>query len=230
MSPRSRLPVGVRMALEIPAHLPRKQQKIWPDLAWQGKVTMPTADENTASLPRAAEAALVDAYAAHAAGIHTLAYHLLGTNEDADDITQETFIRACGHLEGLRDVARLKGWLYRIATNLCMDVLRRRTRARAIFGVAVPLDAPEGEWQPGIPEPRSAAAIDGVAERDEIASVMAQLGEQARVCLLLHSVQGFSYREIADVLGISPGAAAVRLSRARSQFAALYERARRKIQ
>src|SRR6266571_8211693 len=60
--------------------------------------------------------------------IHSYIYRLLGNLEDADDVTQEVFVRACIAWDGLYERDRLKAWLYRIATNLCVDLLRRRKR------------------------------------------------------------------------------------------------------
>ena len=170
---------------------------------------------------------LAAVYAEYSAAIHTYAYHLLNNADDADDVVQEVFIRAHGHLGELRDPAKLKSWLYRIATNLCMDALRRRARVRRVLGVARTL-TPNAEDEDqhganGIAEPGSTAGIDGVAEREHIAQALRKMPPKYAACLLLHSVQGLSYREIAEALGITPGAAAVRLTRARDLFAKYYD-------
>src|SRR5579884_1332753 len=60
--------------------------------------------------------------------IHSYVYRLLGSQEDADDVTQEVFVRACTAWDDLYEHERLSAWLYRIATNLCVDILRRRKR------------------------------------------------------------------------------------------------------
>ena len=166
-------------------------------------------------------------YAEYSGVIHTYAYHLLNNAEDADDVVQEVFIRAYSHLAQLRDPAKLKSWLYRIATNLCMDALRRRSRVRRVLGIAHTLtpDANDENQQGanGIAEPGSTAGIDGVAERDHIVQALRKMPPKYAACLLLHSVQGLSYREIAEALGLTPGAAAVRLTRARDLFAKYYD-------
>ncbi len=173
------------------------------------------------------DAALTAVYLEYSDAIHSYIYRLLGNNEDADDLTQETFIRVHEHLASLRDAARLRSWLYRIATNLCMDQLRRRSRIRRLLGVALSLtpilDDHDTPNQREIAEPGSTAQIDGVAERDHIARALRRMPAKYSVCLLLHSSQGLSYREIAEVLDITPGAAAVRLTRARDLFARHYE-------
>ncbi len=177
-----------------------------------------------------AEALLTEAYRQYSAAIHSYAFRLLGNQEDADDVTQEVFIRVHYRLAQLRDATKLRPWLYSIATNLCMDHLRKRARTRKIFGLAVPLEAGSGESEYGSPydvaPPGTTSAIDGVAERDLITRTLRRMVPKYAVCLVLHSAQGLNYREIADVVGISPGAAAVRLARARDMFAHYYEEQR----
>jgi RNA polymerase sigma-70 factor (ECF subfamily) len=173
-----------------------------------------------------AEALLTDAYVQFSAAIHSYAFRLLGNQEDADDVTQEVFIRVHCRLEQLRDAARLRPWLYRIATNLCMDHLRRRARTRKIFGIPIAFEGgsdDEDSVAHEVAQPGSTAAIDGVAERDLISRALQRMAPKYATCLVLHSAQGLSYREIAEVLGITPGAAAVRLARARDMFGRYYE-------
>jgi RNA polymerase sigma-70 factor, ECF subfamily len=182
-----------------------------------------------AAAPRdaSAEAFLAQIYAEYSAPLHTYAFRLLGNQEDADDITQDVFIRAHHHLAELRDQARLKPWLYRIATNLCMDQLRKRARARRILGIPVALypSGPEEDTQPHVEvaQPGAVEEIEGVAERDHIAMALRQIPLKYAAPLVLHGVHGLNYREIAEALGLTPGAAAVRLTRARDLFAKAYE-------
>jgi RNA polymerase sigma-70 factor, ECF subfamily len=191
---------------------------------------MSQSDSGATSAPAtsaAAETFLAQIYTEYSSPIHTYAFRLLGNQEDADDVTQDVFIRAHHHLAELRDTARLKPWLYRIATNLCMDLLRKRARARRILGIPVALypSGPEDDTQPHmeIAQPGGTDAIEGVAERDHIALALRQIPLKYAAPLVLHSVHGLSYREIAEALGLTPGAAAVRLTRARDLFAKAYE-------
>ncbi len=174
-----------------------------------------------------AETFLAQIYSEYSAPLHTYAFRLLGNQEDADDITQDVFIRAHHHLAELRDPARLKPWLYRIATNLCMDLLRKRARSRRILGIPIALypGGSEDDTQPHmeIAQPGGTDAIEGVAERDHIALALQRIPLKYAAPLVLHSVHGLSYREIAEALGLTPGAAAVRLTRARDLFAKAYD-------
>lgn len=188
------------------------------------------SQSENAAMEASSDSVLTEVYREYSAAIHTYAFHLLNNREDADDVTQDVFIRAHDHLAQLRDPARLKSWLYRIATNLCMDHLRRRSRTKRVFGIVLSLSAtPEdGDHQAVLEyaQPGSTDAIDGVAERDHIAGALRQMPPKYAICLILHGVQGLSYREIAEVLGVTPGAAAVRLTRARDLFGKYYQETR----
>jgi RNA polymerase sigma-70 factor (ECF subfamily) len=192
----------------------------------------PATEHADALSPSEAELLLTTVYAQFSAAIHSYAYRLLGNHDDADDVTQEVFIRAHSRLAQLRDGTRLRPWLYRIATNLCMDQLRRRSRVRRIFGIPIALSPDDHEGddaQPEVAHPGSLAAIEGVAERDHIARALARMPPKYAACLVMHSAQGLGYREIAEILSISPGAAAVRLARARDMFGKHYDDLKREV-
>lgn len=172
------------------------------------------------------EALLAGIYREYSGPIHSYAFHLLSNQEDADDVTQEVFIRAYARMDQLRDPGSLRSWLYRIATNLCMDQMRRRSRIRRVLGIAVslgPSDDSEGAPTRDVAQPAALAELEGVAERDHIAAALRRMPPKYATCLLLSGLQGLSYHEIAAALNISPGAAAVRLSRARDLFARYYD-------
>jgi RNA polymerase sigma-70 factor (ECF subfamily) len=159
--------------------------------------------------------------------IHSYIYRLLGNLEDADDVTQEVFVRACTSWNGLYERERLSPWLYRIATNLCVDQLRRRKRIswwplsqryrnddqseEAASDDTTYLLADSG----GIPE---------IAEREHIRMALKHLPEDYAIVLVLSAVQGVPYQEVAEIIGISPNAAATRISRAKRMFAEHYQR------
>ncbi|HEX6798863.1 MAG TPA: RNA polymerase sigma factor [Ktedonobacterales bacterium] len=220
------------VAIPLPGGPPMSGPGNWARDAGEGVTTDAREETGRAQAQARAETeaqteALITAvYTQHASAIHSYAYRLLGNQEDADDVTQEVFIRVHGRLEQLRDPGRLRPWLYRIATNLCMDQLRRRSRTRRIFGIAVSLDGGDDadDTSPHeVAHPLSSQAMDGVAERDHISRALRRMPPKYSTCLVLHSAQGLSYREIAEALGITPGAAAVRLARARDMFGRHYE-------
>ncbi len=159
--------------------------------------------------------------------IHSYIYRLLGNLEDADDVTQEVFVRACIAWDGLYERDRLKAWLYRIATNLCVDLLRRRKR---ISWWPLTYRNPAGErFEEGVSDDGSYLLPDGggipeIAEREHIRHALAQMPEEYAVALVLSAAQGIPYQEIATIVGISPNAAATRISRAKRMFVEHYQR------
>jgi RNA polymerase sigma-70 factor, ECF subfamily len=160
--------------------------------------------------------------------IHSFVFRLLGNQEDSDDITQEVFVRACTAWDNLSDRDHLSAWLYRIASNLCVDFLRRRKRISWW-----PLTAQgsnherfeEGGNSDGastfLPD---SGGIPEIAEREHIRLTLASMPEEYAIVLVLSASQGIPYQEIATIVGISPNAAATRISRAKRMFAEQYQR------
>lgn len=169
---------------------------------------------------------LVMLYEKHKRPIHTYVYRLLGSQEDADDVTQEVFVRAFVSWNELYDHENLSPWLYRIATNLCVDLLRRRKR---ISWWPLVRHSPGQQFERATEEeasylPSDSGGIPEVFERDLIRLALAKMPEDYAIVLVLNASQGLSYQDIATVVGISPNAAATRISRAKRMFAEQYQR------
>jgi len=157
--------------------------------------------------------------------IHSYIYRLLGNTDDADDVTQEVFVRACLAWDGLYERGHLSAWLYRIATNLCVDLMRRRKRIS--WRPLAPRG--DGSLEGAQAEDSSALLSDSggipeIAERDHIRLALASMPEEYAVALVLNAAQGIPYQEVAVITGISPSAAATRISRAKRMFAEQYHR------
>lgn len=174
---------------------------------------------------RAGDAAAFAAiYEAYNVAIHNYAYRLLGSLEQADDVTQETFIKAYQSIASLRNEAGLQAWLYRIASNLSLDTLRRR---KVVAWLPLRDESRDDTPPHGVSLDLAANTADfaaDLAEADEVHAVLAQLPPQLAACLVLRSVEGFSCDEIADILKIPRGTVWSRLARARELFVAAYNR------
>lgn len=146
--------------------------------------------------------------------IQRYARSLVRDPAEAEEITQETFLRAHRKLASLEDPSRLSPWLYRIATNLAYDRLRRSARQPPLDS----LSEPEAAAEPAAPEPR----LDRVMERREMSSCVREyidrLPDSYRAVILLHDLQGLTNPEIARLLGISLATAKIRLHRARGRL------------
>ncbi len=158
--------------------------------------------------------------------IHSYIYRLLGNSEDADDVTQEVFVRACTSWGGLYERNNLSAWLYRIATNLCVDMLRRRKRIswRSLTPNNGQEDHFESAGDDGSYLLPDSGGIPEVAEREHIRQALANMPEEYAVALALSAAQGIPYQEVATILNISPNAAATRISRAKRMFVEQYQR------
>jgi RNA polymerase sigma-70 factor (ECF subfamily) len=177
--------------------------------------------EEVNSEPTDNEFNLIILYQKYRHPIHSYAYRLLGNQEDADDVTQEVFVRACVSWDGLYELHQLSAWLYRIATNLCIDLLRRRKR---VSWRPLEQEKPASEEEDSIVWLADPGGIPQVAERELIRMVLEQMPADYAIALVLSAAQGLSYQEVAEVVGLSPNAAATRISRAKKFFAERYQR------
>jgi len=154
----------------------------------------------------------------HADRVYRLAYRLTGNSHDAEDLTQETFIRVFRSLASYKP-GTFEGWLHRITTNLFLDMVRRKSRLRM---EGLPDDterlagddpSPEEVWGETHLDPDLQAALD-------------ELDPTFRVAVVLCDVEGLSYEEIGATLGVKLGTVRSRIHRGRQALRASLERRR----
>ncbi len=150
--------------------------------------------------------------------IYNYVYRLLGDAKDAEDLTQESFLKAYRALLRGEQPLNLSAWLYRIASNTCLDMLRRRRliRWQPLGNLLAVLEIAGGRS----PEEEVLRSERRAERRARIERVLAQLRPRYRMYLILREREGFSYQEIASITGDSLNTVKVTLYRAR-------ERARR---
>jgi len=131
--------------------------------------------------------------------IYALAFRTLGREDDARDVSQETFLRAFRALPGFKGESKFSSWLYRIALNLCRDQMRRQRRAPFVpapAGVDLVELAGEGE---------GAESLDEIVGRrrlgEAVARAMRLLSEEQRTAVVLKEYEGLTFQEIADLVG-----------------------------
>ena len=146
----------------------------------------------------------------HSARVYRLAYRLSGNQQDAEDLTQETFVRVFRSLSSYTP-GTFEGWLHRITTNLFLDMVRRKARIR--FD-ALPDDA---ERLPG-KEPSPAQVYDDTHFDDDVQAALDGLPPDFRAAVVLCDLEGLSYEEIAATLGIKIGTVRSRIHRGRTQL------------
>lgn len=171
--------------------------------------------------------------AQHRAMLRLHCYRMLGSSHDSEDMVQETFVRAFRARDTLQDPQRVRAWLYRIATNVCIDELAKRPRRARGPELGPPSDpdaapanvTPDAEWIEPMPsawlstvEESSASAAYTLKESVALAFVAALqvLSASQRAVLLLRDVVGLSAEETAQVLSCSVSSANSTLHRART--------------
>src|ERR1700753_613823 len=147
----------------------------------------------------------------HSARVYRLAYRLTGNSHDAEDLTQEVFVRVFRSLDSYIP-GTFEGWLHRITTNLFLDMARRRQRIR-FEGLA-----DETESRLGGSEPTPAEAFDDRHLDGDIHAALNALAPEARPAVILCDIEGLSYEEIADTLGVKLGTVRSRIHRGRAQL------------
>lgn len=133
---------------------------------------------------------------------------------EAEDLTQDTFLRAYSHRDSLRDPNAVRGWLYRIATHVCLDRLRQRV-------VQVSIDSEEGERRMASVPVDKPSTLE-ITEREETGACVQRcldfLSDSYRAVILLHEAHSLTAPEIAELLGESVGTIKIRLHRARRKL------------
>ncbi|MGH3685964.1 MAG: RNA polymerase sigma factor SigE [Pseudonocardiaceae bacterium] len=154
----------------------------------------------------------------HADRVYRLAYRLSGNPHDAEDLTQETFIRVFRSLASYKP-GTFEGWLHRITTNLFLDMVRRRSRLR----------------MEGLPEDTDRLAGSGLSPEQvytathldpDLQEALDNLVPEFRAAVVLCDVEGLSYEEIGATLGVKLGTVRSRIHRGRQALRAALEQRR----
>lgn len=141
-----------------------------------------------------------------------------GNPDLAEDLVQETFIAAYGSISSFRGDARVETWMMRIALN-CLYAAGRRGELGRRKLAEVEAGDPRAEWL----HRAGRGAASGHAERDLLQRALARLDQEDAAVILLHDLQGYRYREIAETLDVAVGTVGSRLSRARGRLRRILE-------
>lgn len=175
-----------------------------------------TEEELIAKAAKGDQDAFAQLLELHKGKVYGLTLRLTGSAEDAMDLTQETFFNAWRGLPRFHGQSKFSTWLYRLATNAAIDFLRREKRRGA--GTTVSLYAEE-EPQRALDIPDHRFTPQTELERKELQEAiqrgLGRLSDEHRQALVLREVNGLSYAEIAQVLGVEEGTVKSRISRAR---------------
>ncbi len=148
----------------------------------------------------------------HQPQIHAVCRRITGNDADALDATQEALIAIVRGLPRFDGRARFSTWAYRVATNTCLDELRRRRRRPVVV-------SPDREGSTGEPVDQRPGPTDGVADRLDIDAALADLPLDFRAAVVLRDLCQLDYAEIAEVLEIPAGTVRSRIARGRALLA-----------
>jgi len=199
-------------------------------------VHSPSRTDEQGAIVEASDAALVelvlagdqDAFAVlverYKDAVQNLAYRMLSNATEAEDVTQEAFVRAYTQLATYKPVHKFSTWLLSIASHLAIDQLRRRRF------LALPLEeVPFLEWIADMGTGPEQSALEG-EQQDEIQGYLQQLPAKYRAVIVLRYWYDFSYEEIATALNLTPALVKARLHRARELLARYMQQTTRKEQ
>lgn len=147
--------------------------------------------------------------------IVNLVYRTLGYSEDAEDIAQETFIKAFTNIKNFKEESKFSTWLSKIAINLCMDKFRSKSSKEENLEEGVWLTIPQNSYY----DPEETAERLEIQER--IRKAVASLPEELRIVFVLRELEDLSYDEISKMLNIPMGTVESRLYRARMKLKTL---------
>ena len=151
-------------------------------------------------------------YRTHVARVHSLARRMLGSADEADEVTQDVFVRAWSKLGTFRGESQFGTWLHRLAVNVILGYRGRRATERSRWM----------EDEVALDQAPARATPAGL--RQDLEAAMAQLPDGARTVFVLHDVEGFRHEEIAARLGVTTGTSKSQLHRARMALRGLLER------
>lgn len=142
--------------------------------------------------------------------------------EEAEDVTQEVFIKAYRSLDSFRGQASFSTWVYKIATNLCIDRARtRQRRPQQAYSLDEPFDKEDDKGGREIPDSRyePGKGVEREELRQQVRATVAEMPEKLRQVLIMCDLQGMAYEDIAKVVGCPLGTVKSRLFHARADLA-----------
>lgn len=156
----------------------------------------------------------------YSASIYHVAYRMLGDSADASDVVQDIFLKVFRNIGGFKGEAALKTWIFKIAFSEILNRLRwwkRRHRFSTMSLDEQSNGAPAGDYVADC-GPTPEEILQSKEREKAIQQALSRLSHEHRSIVVLRDIEGFSYNEIADVLGISMGTVKSRLARARADL------------
>lgn len=155
--------------------------------------------------------------------LYNLAFRFFSQPEDAMDVVQEVFLKIYQSLSSFRWESKFSTWVYRVCVNTCLDFLRKKSRFPSV-SLDEPLKWEDSSHERQLQDPGD--DVSHIAEKREMAQRLMEIVEALdphyRAIIILCDVEGYSYQETADILGVSIGTVKSRLHRARNLLRVIY--------
>jgi len=151
--------------------------------------------------------------------VYNLALRMMNHSEDAQDISQEVFLKAYRSLQNFDERSAFSTWLYRITHNTCIDEMRKR-KGKQCYSLEEELESADGSMQRQVADAGDTPeeSLMRKEQKSEILQALDTLSEEHKAAIILRDVKGMAYEEIAEILELSLGTVKSRISRARNQL------------
>ena len=164
-------------------------------------------------------AAFEEIYKAFSSIIYTVAINITRNRQDAEEVTQDVFVKIYRGLKNFKFSSSFGTWVYRIAMNAAINMHRARSRRNTLTTLIEDINI--------LPDVAQAGAKDAIERQDaklKVAMMLEGLSTEHRSCIVLREIEGLDYKEIADVLGIPLNTVRSRLKRAREALVAMLQK------
>jgi RNA polymerase sigma-70 factor (ECF subfamily) len=161
--------------------------------------------------------AFEEIYRAFSSTVYTVALGVTRDRSDAEEVTQDVFMKAYRNLKSFRFGSSLGTWIYRITVNAAINVYRRSARRKEF-------DVVDGDMAPYANMDIKAQAVDGIGKNEAaeiVGKILDKLSPEHRSCIVLREIEGLDYKDMANALGIPLNTVRSRLKRAREAMASI---------
>ncbi len=156
--------------------------------------------------------------------IYNIAFRMADNADDAADMTQEIMLKLFKNISSFSGNSKFSTWVYRVATNTCLDELKKLKRHKN-YSIDKDIETDDGDFSYEVED--TSPVPETLAEQKElktiVASAIGMLNPDHKAVLVLRDIQGFSYDEIARIVGCTEGTVKSRISRARAQLKIIIE-------
>jgi RNA polymerase sigma-70 factor, ECF subfamily len=150
--------------------------------------------------------------------VFNICYRMLNNSEDASEQAQEAFIKAFRYIKDFKGNCSISTWLYRIATNVCLDYLRKNKNKKAVSLEQNTFEDIKIKDSLVSDDPGPEKVIEIKAQREAIREALSKMNDKNRIIIVLRDFNGLSYDEIAEIIKAPVGTVKSRISRARSEL------------